>query len=217
MVVIVGICLLTEAEASARNGSSLDSGNGVLGSEFSGSVEPSVNSGGGAGLDFTRLLGSGGSGGGADVAAVKLTRLKSSSKPSWELVSGSCDISTSCAKFWLLGPLGRVDGNAGTGGGGLLGGACEALGIGKTLSNSGSSSFEMSRRLVAECMIFLFGSSFLAYLASLKSFRLELDRALWSGLFGFASSLRLPPCMLWNIVEVVWRWEGTWNMSSSFI
>lgn len=45
--VIVGVCLVTEAEASARNGSSLEAGNGVLGSELlSGSVEPSVNSGG---------------------------------------------------------------------------------------------------------------------------------------------------------------------------
>lgn len=179
---------------------------------------------------MVRLLGNGGSGGGAgvDVDAVKLTRLKSSSKPSWDLDSGSWDISTSCAKSWLLVPFGSVDGNAGTGGGGRLGGACEAaFGIGRICPNSGSSSFEMSRRLMAECMVFLVevlpiaSSSLLAYLASLKSFRLELDRALWSGLLTFSlpSSLRLLLllCMLWNMVEVVWRWEGTWNRSSSLM
>lgn len=173
-----GFCLLTEAEARARNGSSLDSGNGVFGSEF-GSDEPRVNSGGGAtGLDLTSLLGSGGRGGGADE---KLTALKLFSNPS----SGSEVRSTSgVISSWLLRPFARVGGNAGTGGGGLLGGAPVVIGTCILPLSSGSSSLEMSRRLVAECIVFLVEvrnidiSSFLLNFESLKSFRLELDKAL---------------------------------------
>ena len=60
MLLFIGLAdigLLAEADASARNGSSSDSGNGE-----SDSVESRVNRGG---FDLTIVLGSGGSGGGA--------------------------------------------------------------------------------------------------------------------------------------------------------